>query len=169
MDIKTNCDCGNSLNFDKCCGPYLKGESWPKTAEELMRSRYTAFARSQVSYIKNTLIGPAAKDFNERETREWASQSEWLGLEILSTEKGQIEDSVGTVEFKATYKKDDKTHEHHEISQFKKDMSGHWMFFEGHEPQHKFQQTMTREEPKIGRNDPCHCGSGKKFKKCHGQ
>src|SRR5262249_17800000 len=25
-----------------------------------------------------------------------------------------------------------------------------------------------REEPKIGRNDPCPCGSGKKFKKCHG-
>jgi uncharacterized protein len=25
-----------------------------------------------------------------------------------------------------------------------------------------------RDEPKIGRNDPCHCGSGKKFKKCHG-
>jgi preprotein translocase subunit SecA len=25
-----------------------------------------------------------------------------------------------------------------------------------------------REEPKIGRNDPCHCGSGKKYKKCHG-
>jgi preprotein translocase subunit SecA len=25
-----------------------------------------------------------------------------------------------------------------------------------------------REAPKLGRNDPCHCGSGKKFKKCHG-
>jgi uncharacterized protein YecA (UPF0149 family) len=26
-----------------------------------------------------------------------------------------------------------------------------------------------REEPKVGRNDPCPCGSGKKFKKCHGK
>src|SRR5262249_56054575 len=25
-----------------------------------------------------------------------------------------------------------------------------------------------RDEPKIGRNDPCFCGSGKKYKKCHG-
>jgi preprotein translocase subunit SecA len=30
-------------------------------------------------------------------------------------------------------------------------------------------KTVRRDEPKIGRNDPCYCGSGKKFKKCHGQ
>jgi len=29
-------------------------------------------------------------------------------------------------------------------------------------------ETVRREEPKVGRNDPCHCGSGKKYKKCHG-
>jgi preprotein translocase subunit SecA len=29
-------------------------------------------------------------------------------------------------------------------------------------------KTVKREEPKIGRNDPCWCGSGKKYKKCHG-
>jgi preprotein translocase subunit SecA len=30
-------------------------------------------------------------------------------------------------------------------------------------------QTVHREGPKVGRNDPCHCGSGKKYKHCHGQ
>tara|TARA_B110000438_G_scaffold296800_1_gene342057 strand:- start:1334 stop:2212 length:879 start_codon:yes stop_codon:yes gene_type:complete len=30
-------------------------------------------------------------------------------------------------------------------------------------------QTVTRNEPKLGRNDPCHCGSGKKLKQCHGK
>lgn len=35
----------------------------------------------------------------------------------------------------------------------------------GHEP---LQETYRRDTPKLGRNDPCHCGSGKKFKKCHG-
>ena len=29
-------------------------------------------------------------------------------------------------------------------------------------------EPITRDEPKLGRNDPCHCGSGKKFKQCHG-
>ena len=30
-------------------------------------------------------------------------------------------------------------------------------------------EPITRDEPKLGRNDPCHCGSGKKFKQCHGR
>jgi preprotein translocase subunit SecA len=30
-------------------------------------------------------------------------------------------------------------------------------------------KTVRRDEPKVGRNDPCPCGSGKKYKKCHGQ
>jgi preprotein translocase subunit SecA len=30
-------------------------------------------------------------------------------------------------------------------------------------------QTYTREQPKVGRNEPCHCGSGKKYKHCHGK
>jgi preprotein translocase subunit SecA len=29
-------------------------------------------------------------------------------------------------------------------------------------------KTVKRDEPKVGRNDPCPCGSGKKYKKCHG-
>ncbi|HEY8536793.1 MAG TPA: SEC-C metal-binding domain-containing protein, partial [Vicinamibacterales bacterium] len=29
-------------------------------------------------------------------------------------------------------------------------------------------RTLRRDEPKVGRNDPCPCGSGKKYKKCHG-
>ena len=164
-----SCDCGSLIQFEKCCEPYLKGQSFPKTAEALMRSRYTAFSRVNVNYIKNTLLGPAAKDFNEKETRDWASQSKWLGLEILNAEKGQVEDAIGWVEFRARYEKDNQVHEHHELSEFKKDNSGHWMFFEGHEPTKKSLQTHVREEPKIGRNDPCHCGSGKKYKKCHGE
>ncbi|CAH16591.1 TPA: SEC-C metal-binding domain-containing protein [Legionella pneumophila] len=32
--------------------------------------------------------------------------------------------------------------------------------------EHKAQGTLIRSAPKIGRNDPCHCGSGVKFKKC---
>jgi preprotein translocase subunit SecA len=33
---------------------------------------------------------------------------------------------------------------------------------------HHVAEPFRREEPKLGRNDPCHCGSGKKYKKCHG-
>ena len=37
-----------------------------------------------------------------------------------------------------------------------------------HEPDAPKPAPIRREFPKIGRNDPCHCGSGRKFKKCHG-
>jgi preprotein translocase subunit SecA len=38
---------------------------------------------------------------------------------------------------------------------------------DGEKPRAK-QETVVRAEPKVGRNDPCPCGSGKKYKKCHG-
>jgi uncharacterized protein YecA (UPF0149 family) len=37
-----------------------------------------------------------------------------------------------------------------------------------HDHLHVPAQPYRRETPKLGRNDPCFCGSGKKFKKCHG-
>ena len=38
----------------------------------------------------------------------------------------------------------------------------------GHDHDHDLPAPYVRESPKVGRNDPCPCGSGKKFKKCHG-
>jgi SEC-C motif-containing protein len=40
---------------------------------------------------------------------------------------------------------------------------GRWLFKEAEVPEH---ETVRREAPKVGRNDPCPCGSGKKYKKC---
>ena len=39
----------------------------------------------------------------------------------------------------------------------------------GVEEEQETQQTYKREQPKVGRNDPCPCGSGKKYKQCHGK
>ncbi len=171
------CDCGKTENYENCCQPYITGKAWPQTAEDLMRSRYTAFVRSEVQYLKSSATGPAAKEFDAEATKQWSSESTWLGLQILKTEKGQNTDSEGTVEFVAKYKTGKHTLEHHEVSQFKKDSEGHWKFYDGDSHVHEEGQghqhhapvkQVIREEPKIGRNDPCHCGSGKKFKKCHG-
>jgi uncharacterized protein YchJ len=56
------------------------------------------------------------------------------------------------------------------ISDVEKEM-GWWPVFQEPEKQ-TFRKTYTqhtiRKEAKIGRNDPCPCGSGKKYKKCHG-
>jgi preprotein translocase subunit SecA len=38
-----------------------------------------------------------------------------------------------------------------------------------HDPSAPVRQEPVKTGPKVGRNDPCPCGSGKKFKQCHGR
>lgn len=127
-----------------------------------MRARYCAFTTANVDYIENTTDPSQRSGFDRPGTEEWAKNSEWLGLEIVSTDKGGEKDTTGEVEFIARYKYDGQEREHHERSEFKK-RDGTWYFLDG-----KLVQAPVRNENKIGRNDPCTCGSGKKFKKCCG-
>ena len=103
---------------------------------------------------------------NKEEALKWAESSEWMGLEIKSTQKGAPNDTTGVVEFIANYKDKASGTElrHHETSLFQK-QNDEWKFKEGNI---HGAQPVKRLEPKVGRNDPCSCGSGKKFKKCHG-
>lgn len=170
-----NCACGSEIEFEKCCHPYLTFVEKPSTAEKLMRSRYTAFTKADIDYLKKTLAPESRKDFSAAETEKWARNAKWKGLKILSTTKGQVEDTKGTVEFIATYVYEGEGLDHHEVSEFRKDDQGQWYFVTGDshthpegEGHHHKPQTVIRESPKLGRNDPCHCGSGKKYKKCCG-
>jgi SEC-C motif-containing protein len=176
----SKCPCGTGREFKECCEPYIKGEAQPATAETLMRSRYSAYTLGDIAYIKRTSAPEALKEFDVKAAKEWAESAEWKGLKVLSVDKGGAEDKKGVVEFMATYKQDGKVLEHHEVSKFRKNGSGEWMFVDGdshvheegkgheHHHHHHVQETVVREGPKVGRNDPCPCGSGKKFKKCHG-
>lgn len=171
------CPCGSGSSYDNCCEPLIKGTKLPETAEQLMRSRYSAFVKADVEYLKKTLAPESRSDFDMVATKKWAEEAQWKGLKIMSTEKGTTDDNKGTVEFVATYVVDGEGLDHHEVSKFRKADSGQWYFVdgdshthpegEGHHHHHK-PQTVQRESPKIGRNDPCFCGSGKKYKKCHG-
>ncbi len=174
-----NCPCGSGRSFAECCAPFIQGESSPRTAEELMRSRYTAYTKADIAYIKKTLAPESAKDFDSAAAKKWATEAEWKGLKILSTEKGGADDKKGVVEFVATYVQDGEEIDHHEVSQFRKDAKGHWLFVDGdshthkggeghHHHHHHKPVTVVREGPKVGRNDPCPCGSAKKYKKCCG-
>ena len=98
-------------------------------------------------------------------SKNWSKMATWHGLEILKTEKGGKDDSEGTVEFRALYSANGEFCNHHEVAQFVK-VGGDWKFAEGELVGEK---PIVREEPKIGRNDPCPCGSGKKYKKCCGK
>jgi SEC-C motif-containing protein len=160
-----NCPCGSERGYRDCCGRYLdSGENAP-TAEALMRSRYAAYALANIDYITATHDPTTLGEHDPEAARQWAKDSEWLGLEILSTEGGGPADSEGVVEFVARYRNDDGEHEHRERSLFKK-REGTWFFASG---KVLGPLTVRVEGPRVGRNDPCPCGSGKKFKKCCGR
>ena len=159
-----SCPCGSGASLEECCQPFVDGTKTPATAEKLMRSRYTAYTLGEVDYIVET-HDPATRDeIDPSATRAWAEEAEWHGLEIVATEGGGPDDDEGTVEFVARYEQRERFRNHHERSTFKK-REGRWFFHDGEVIS---QPTVVRGHPKVGRNDPCPCGSGKKHKKCCG-
>jgi SEC-C motif-containing protein len=128
-----------------------------------MRSRYSAYVEHEIDYIINTCVRRGKDDIDYKSTRDWSEQSNWLGFKIISVEKGGSTDTEGTVEFEASYMRDGLKDVHHEKAKFKKEEQGsQWLYDEGHITP----RTVVRTGPKTGRNDPCPCGSGKKYKHC---
>lgn len=159
---QTQCPCGSETQLENCCLPLIQGKKKPTTAEDLLRSRYTAFTRGDVDYILETHHSKTKADVKREEIEEWSKSSEWLGLRVVQKEAGEASDSQGTIVFCAGYKADGKVQEHWEQSFFEKEGTT-WKFLDAKGVQFG---PYKRTEPKIGRNDPCACGSGKKFKKC---
>ncbi len=158
------CPCGSGREYAQCCEPYIKGSKDAPTAEALMRSRYTAYVVHDIDYIVKTCVAEGQKDIDVEQTRLWSKRSQWLGLRILTSEKGSPNDTEGTVEFEATYILDGLKDTHHERAYFKKE-GGHWRYERGD----IVPTTIVRAGPRVGRNDPCPCGSGKKYKQCCGK
>jgi len=158
------CPCGSGNEYMRCCRPYIQGDQHAPTAEALMRSRYSAYVTSEIDYLYHTTHPSQRSKFNHKESLAWSREADWKSLEILGAESGGPEDNTGTVEFVALYHEKDKAVKHHEVAEFIKE-DGQWYFFDGHAP--KTVQSI-RQGPKVGRNDPCPCGSGRKFKKCCG-
>lgn len=159
----SKCQCLSGKSFEDCCAPYLTGGRAAPTAEALMRSRYVAYVRGDIDYIEATSAPEALRDFDRAGSEAWAKKSEWLGLEIIAVQGGGANDTSGQVEFVARFKSDGVEHRHHELSEFRRE-DGKWFFVDGK----LVRQPVQNEGPRIGRNDPCTCGSGKKYKKCCG-
>lgn len=145
-----HCPCGSSQPYTVCCGPYIEQATLPKTPEQLMRSRYTAFTQGNAEYIGNTMRNQALKQYDANATREWALSLKWDRLEILCAPPVPDHTLTGVVHFIAHYFEHDEPQEIEEWSEFTQ-IQGQWYY------------TSTL---KMGRNDPCLCDSGKKYKKC---
>ena len=155
------CPCGSGRSYSECCEPYITGTAKAPTAEALMRSRYSAYARHAVDYIVNTCVHRGKDDIDRKSTSDWSEQSTWLGLKIIAVEKGGITDTTGMVEFEAAYERNGLKDVHHEKANFIKD-NDEWFYEDGN----VITRTVVRTSPKVGRNDACPCGSGKKYKHC---
>jgi SEC-C motif-containing protein len=160
----TECPCGSGQPYADCCAPLINGEAQAQSAEALMRARYSAHVNSEIDYIHDTTLASRRDNFNRARLLNWTQHAQWLGLEILDTTDGMPEDTTGTVEFIARYREKGKRVNHHEIAEFTKE-DGRWFFKDGNAPK---AEQFIRQGPKVGRNDPCPCGSGKKYKKCCG-
>jgi SEC-C motif-containing protein len=159
------CPCKSGKTFGECCGPVLSGAVKAETAEALMRARYSSYVTGDVGFLRTSATKAVQEDFDENASRAWSNAAEWHGLEIISTERGQPGDDDGVVEFRALYSANGEFCNHHEVSNFVREADG-WKFADGELVGEK---PIVREEPKVGRNDPCPCGSGKKYKKCCGR
>jgi SEC-C motif domain protein len=160
MNKTSLCLCGSGQEYDHCCGLFHSGEKKPATAAELMRTRFTAYAMHNVDYLLNTWDAssrPAEIDFSKEEV-------EWCRLEIVDCKKGREKDSRGIVEFKAFYLLNGEEHVMREISRFKK-INGKWTYLDGQVKS----IAKAGQQVSQGKNAPCPCGSGKKFKRCCGK
>src|SRR5204863_680236 len=123
--------------------------------------------RGAVDHILGSYTAKAAGGVDRASTEKWSRESTWLGLTVVSTDAGGPADEEGTVEFVARFREGQNgpEHTHHEHARFvrsKKD--GRWLYADGK----VVGPPPAKREERPGRNDPCTCGSGKKFKKCHG-
>jgi len=164
MNQSTACPCNSGLSYSDCCEPLIKGAIKAPGPEALMRARYSAFAQQEMPYLLETLHPEQRSDYDEAGAARWARESDWTGLEILKTTGDPATENTGTVEFRASYRRNNEKLEHHEQAEFRK-TNDTWYFYDG---KMVAPAQFQRETPKVGRNDPCPCGSGKKFKKCCG-
>lgn len=156
----SKCLCGSEKAYEECCGIYHEGKFAP-TPETLMRSRYTAYAMADMDYIVKTMKGKPLQNFEKESVRKWALSVVWRSLSVLKA--FQENEKIGFVEFIAEYFEGDKIKVIHEVSEFHRE-DEIWYYVDGVHPKGSLSKSKN-----VSRNEPCPCGSERKFKNCHGR
>jgi len=121
MESNSKCACGSTLFYTDCCQVFHKDIIKVETAQQLMRSRYTAFTMAMGNYLMSSHHSSTRPLSEKNDIVKWAKSVKWDRLEILNTTKGLQKDNEGTVEFKAYFYENDKLHCIHENSKFVKE------------------------------------------------
>ena len=119
------CPCGSGLTYAEDCGRLHAGTAPAATAEQLMRSRYSAFAVGDGAYLLaswDPATRPRALDLDPA--------VRWTGLEVLATTGGGLFDAEGTVTFRAHARSGGAEHVQSERSRFRR-LDGRWLYVDG--------------------------------------
>lgn len=170
-----SCYCGSAQSFAFCCLPFIEGKQTPTTAEQLMRSRYSAYCVAHVDYIHGSYHPSKQAENPPVDIAAFAKSANFIALTILptpvlpqttalgnpeqglETSSGLVDGCINYVHFIARFIQHDKLQQLEEISRFVWQQQ-QWWYVDG--------QLLPQPVCKINRNDSCPCGSGKKYKLC---
>jgi SEC-C motif domain protein len=155
------CPCGTTLAFARCCQPVLAGAAAP-TAVALMRSRYCAYVTGAIDYLIATHDPETRATLDVDAMARWSRTTVWGGLTIVATVDGGVDDADGVVEFVVRGVTAGTGFAQRERSRFRRS-HGRWCYRDGTGGPEPVRAVAT-----VGRNEVCPCGSGVKFKRCHG-
>lgn len=148
-----HCPCGSQHRFEQCCQPLLVGEHHAVTAEQLMRSRYSAYALENNDYLVATWHPSTCPAQLKQQLINDSGTTQWQSLRIIEHWQGANQNE-SFVTFFARYNSaaEQQSGFIYETSRFIRE-NNRWYYIDG---VHKI----------PGRNELCPCGSEKKFKKC---
>lgn len=129
-----SCPCGSGLAFADCCEPLLENRAEAAHAEQLMRSRFSAFAKGKVGYLWHTLHpdhdekGEAPAEYVEH-LRRGLRGLVYKRLDVRETKKPDA-DGIAQVKFHATVFAKGRDISFTELSSFANDGTG-WRYLFG--------------------------------------
>lgn len=130
MKSKESCPCGNPKLYSECCARFISKSELPETAEELMRSRYSAYVKKDIDYIIETTHPDKRPKNLKSELSTSIDDIIYTKLEVLSTSAGISGDKVGKVLFQASYIHNQKEYLHKEFSRFRL-YKKRWYYYDG--------------------------------------
>ncbi len=124
------CPCTSKKTYDRCCGPFHAGTAAPETAEQLMRSRFSAYALGKVDYLIGTRPEAKRADESREELATYCKAVSCVGLKIIAKDKGGKDDDTGIVTFHASLQTNGRRSLHIETSSFARE-NGRWVYVDG--------------------------------------
>lgn len=155
------CPCGSEQAYSDCCQAIIIAEKLAETPEQLMRSRYSAYANQDADYIYLTYANASQTEQSIEDIRQWSQQTQWLKLVIHYASdhlKDLAKNNHSQVEFSAFYQHQGQIWHMRERSNFVIEDNA-WRYLDG-----EVSDSLAIARPK--RNEQCFCGSEKKFKQC---